>query len=132
MQSVIENGRLIRERKTISLKIPLQSVTLIDQDEEALKDLKLVEVYILDELNCLELKTLFNEDDFVEYKCEPDHMLMGQALKKKFDKKFKMEILKLPSSWLRDYLKNGFGMIGEIKIEENWLKVDKLFNEKMK
>lgn len=132
MQSVIENGRLIRERKNISLKVPLQSVTLIDQDEEALKDFKFVEVYILDELNCLELKTETKEDEFVEYKCEPDHMLMGQALKKQFDKKFKADILKLPSSWLRDYLKNGSGMIGDIKIEENWLKVDKLFNDKMK
>lgn len=32
MQSAIENGRLIRDRKAISLKFPLASVTLIDQD----------------------------------------------------------------------------------------------------
>jgi len=38
MQSAIENGRLIRDRKAISLKFPLASVTLIDQDPEALKD----------------------------------------------------------------------------------------------
>ena len=30
MQSAIENGRLIRDRKAISLKFPLASVTLVD------------------------------------------------------------------------------------------------------
>jgi isoleucyl-tRNA synthetase len=32
MQSAIENGRLIRDRKNISLKTPLSQVTLVDQD----------------------------------------------------------------------------------------------------
>ena len=33
MQSAIENGRLIRDRKAISLKTPLSTVILVDQDE---------------------------------------------------------------------------------------------------
>lgn len=36
MQSAIENGRLIRDRKVISLKTPLSAVVLVDQDKQAL------------------------------------------------------------------------------------------------
>ena len=38
MQSAIENGRLIRERKGIGLKTPLASITLVDADPDALAD----------------------------------------------------------------------------------------------
>ena len=107
MKSAIENGRLIRDRKNISLKQPLSSVTVVDIDKEALQDLRDVQTYIMEELNCLELKTESNEDEFVEYNCEPDNKLIGQALKKAYDKKLKAEIANLSSAQLRDYLKNG-------------------------
>jgi len=38
MQSAIELGRLIRDRKNISLKTPLNSVTVVDSDLCALDD----------------------------------------------------------------------------------------------
>jgi len=57
MQSAIENGRLVRDRKNISLKTPLASVTIVDQDEGACKDFEEIASYITDELNCLELIT---------------------------------------------------------------------------
>ena len=98
MQSAIETGRLIRDRKNISLKTPLNSITLIDQDLVALGDFEAVKSYIMDELNCLELKTESNEDAFVVYKCEPDNKLIGQALKKAYNKKMKKEIASLTSA----------------------------------
>jgi isoleucyl-tRNA synthetase len=130
MQSAIENGRLIRDRKNISLKTPLASVTLIDMDQVALKDFKEVESYIKEELNCLELITEANEDAFVTYKCEPDNKEIGSVLKKAYDKKMKEEIANLSSAQLRDYLKNGFIMLGDVKIQNGWLKVEKVFNDK--
>jgi len=54
---------------------------------------------------------------------------MGGALKKAYDKKMKKAISELSSAQLRDYLKNGFLMLGETKIEDGWLKVEKVFNE---
>lgn len=36
MQSAIDNGRVIRERKVINLKTPLSAVTLVDLDKDAL------------------------------------------------------------------------------------------------
>lgn len=130
MQSAIENGRLIRDRKNLSLKKPLKCVIMVDNDVEALQDFQEVASYITEELNCLELKTEQNEDEYVQYKCEPDNRLMGQALGRAFDKKLKKEIQAFPSSQLRDYLREGSTMHGGLKIEAGWLKVEKLFKEK--
>ena len=77
MRSAIENGRLIRDRKNISLKTPLSTVILVDQDQEALKDFQEVKDYIIEELNCLELKVDHDEDAYVVYSCEPDNKLIG-------------------------------------------------------
>lgn len=129
MQSAIENGRLIRDRKVISLRNPLSQVTLVDVDEQALNDLKEVESYIKDELNCLELTIEADEDKFVNYKCDPDNKEIGAALKKKFDKALKTKIQNLDSNQLRQYLKEGSIMIGDIKIENGWLRVSKIFKD---
>jgi isoleucyl-tRNA synthetase len=86
MKSAIENGRLIRDRKNLSLKKPLKEVVCIDLDADAIQDFQEVASYITEELNCLELKTESNEDEYVEYKCTPDNKLMGEALQKKFTK----------------------------------------------
>mmetsp|Transcript_8452 Transcript_8452/g.14177 ORF Transcript_8452/g.14177 Transcript_8452/m.14177 type:complete len:325 (+) Transcript_8452:2712-3686(+) len=130
MISAIENGRLIRERKNISLKTPLSAVTIVDSDPQAVSDFKEVEYYILEELNCLELKIETVEDDFVTYKCEPDNKLIGQALKKAYDKKMKEKIANLSSAELRDYLNNGKTKVGEVVVENGWLKVEKVFSDK--
>ena len=130
MQSAIENGRLIRDRNNISLKTPLASVTLIDMDPVALKDFAEVEYYIKEELNCLELITESNEDAYVTYKCEPDNREIGSVLKKSYDKKMKTAIANLSSAQLREYLKEGTLMLGDVKIQSGWLKVEKVFNEK--
>jgi isoleucyl-tRNA synthetase len=88
-----------------------------------------VKSYILEELNCLELKTEQNEDQYIDYKCDPDNREMGSVLKKKFDKNLKAQIANLSSEQLRSYLKEGFLMLGDIKIENGWLKVDKIFKQ---
>mmetsp|Transcript_5114 Transcript_5114/g.7794 ORF Transcript_5114/g.7794 Transcript_5114/m.7794 type:complete len:894 (+) Transcript_5114:445-3126(+) len=130
MLSAIENGRLIRERNNISVKTPLSQLVVVDREEEAIKDLIEVQNYIMEELNVLDFKTESNEDEFIQYKCEPDNKLIGGALKKAFDKKLKTKIANLSSAELREYLTNGHLMIGDIKIENGWLKVEKVFNEK--
>lgn len=130
MQSAIENGRLIRDRKNLSLKTPLSSVTLVDNDPQALKDFEEVSSYIIEELNVLDLKVEANEDEYVDYKCDPDNKLIGSVLKKQFDKDLKKKIASLTSAQLRDYLKDGHLMIGDIKIEQDWLKVQRVFNKK--
>lgn len=83
----------------------------------------------MEELNCLELKVESAEEEYVTYKCEADNRLIGQALKKAYDKKMKEKIANLSSAELKEYLEKGSIMLGEIKIDEGWLKVEKVFNE---
>ena len=64
------------------------------------------------------------------YKCKPDNRLIGQALKKQYNKKLRKELNELTSDQLREYLKNGTLMLGDVKIESGWLKVEKIFNDK--
>ena len=66
-----------------------------------------------EELNCLELKTEQNEDDYVVYKGAPDNRLIGQALGKGFNKQLKTDIANLTSDQLRKYLKDGSLMLGK-------------------
>jgi len=105
-------------------------VTFVDNDPQALKDFQEVSSYIIEELNVLDLKVESNEDEYVDYKCDPDNKLIGSVLKKKFDKDLKKKIASLSSAQLRDYLKDGHLMIGDIKIEQDWLKVQRVFNKK--
>lgn len=86
--------------------------------------------YITDELNCLELKTEQNEDEYVEYKCTPDNKVVGEALGKAFNKQLKKDIAALSSAQLRTYLKEGSVKLGDLKLEVGWLKVEKIFKDK--
>jgi len=86
-----------------------------------------VKAYIIEELNVVELFTTQKEDDYINYKCEPDNREIGSVLKKKYDKKLKKEIQNLSSAQLRDYLRDGYLMMGDIKFEQGWLKVEKIF-----
>ena len=77
MQNVIETGRLIRDNKHISMKYPMKTVCLVDADTAVLQGFELVEKYIKEELNCLEIQLKHNEDDFVQYKAAADNREMG-------------------------------------------------------
>lgn len=130
MQSAIETGRVVRDQKKVSMKYPLQSVTLIDADSEILAGYKLVERYIKEELNCMDLVLTGNEDEFLTYRAEADNTAMGQAFKKDFNKKCKETISKLTNDELRGYLKNGVVKVGALDVKTGMLKIGKDFNKK--
>lgn len=129
MQNAIETGRLVRDRVNISMKYPLRSVTLVDADPSALDGFKLVEKYLKEELNCLELKLESNEDAYVVYKADPDHRAMGQAFGKKFDKNAKKAIGDLSSDAIRTYLKTGTLDLNGLPLVEGMLKISKDFQQ---
>ncbi|CAO3627490.1 unnamed protein product [Cunninghamella echinulata] len=83
MQAVIELGRTIRERKTISLKTPLKQLVVIHSDPQYHADIKALESYILEELNVREVIVTDEESKFgVKYRAEADLKVLGQKLKK--------------------------------------------------
>lgn len=107
MQRAIETGRLIRDRINIPMKYPLSKVVIVDADEKILAGYKVLEKYIKEELNVLEVVLTAAEDDYVVYKAAPDNRAMGQAFGKKFDKNMKQQIENLTSEQIRKFLKEG-------------------------
>ncbi|XP_069332371.1 isoleucine--tRNA ligase, cytoplasmic isoform X3 [Eulemur rufifrons] len=85
MQSVIELGRVIRDRKTIPIKYPVKEIVVIHQDPEALKDIKSLEKYIIEELNVRKVTLSTNKNKYgIRLRAEPDHMVLGKRLKGAF------------------------------------------------
>jgi isoleucyl-tRNA synthetase len=88
MCNAIETGRLIRDKIKIPIKYPLRTVRLVDADPKVLDGFKTVQRYLCEEMNCIDLELIADEATYVDYSCKPDNKLIGQVLKKKFDKKF--------------------------------------------
>ena len=57
MQQVVLLGRKIREQRGVSLRTPVQSVSVLSSDATLLKDVAEMEQYICDELNAIEVLT---------------------------------------------------------------------------
>ncbi|XP_067006975.2 isoleucine--tRNA ligase, cytoplasmic isoform X2 [Anabrus simplex] len=85
MQTVIELGRVIRDRKTIPIKYPLPGVVVIHQDEARLKEIMSLERYILEELNVRTMTVTTDKSKYgVMLRAEPDHKTLGARLKGAF------------------------------------------------
>ncbi|KAI4887053.1 hypothetical protein NFI96_016352 [Prochilodus magdalenae] len=107
MQSVIELGRVIRDRKTLPVKYPLREVVVIHQDPEALRDIQSLQKYILEELNVRQLTLSTDKDKYgIRLRAEPDHMVLGKRLKGAF-KSVTASIKELKSEQLEAFQKTG-------------------------
>ncbi|XP_071611493.1 isoleucine--tRNA ligase, cytoplasmic [Heliangelus exortis] len=107
LQSVIELGRVIRDRKTIPVKYPLKEVVVIHQDPEALENVRSLEKYILEELNVRQVTLSTNKDKYgVRLRAEPDHMVLGKRLKGEF-KVVMAAIKELKSEQLEKFQETG-------------------------
>lgn len=83
MQKVIDLGRNIREKKTISLKTPLKELVILHSDPGYLKDVESLKGYITDELNVREVVITSDEAKYgVEYTVVADWPVLGKKLKK--------------------------------------------------
>ncbi|ODV71112.1 isoleucine--tRNA ligase ILS1 CYBJADRAFT_169660 [Cyberlindnera jadinii NRRL Y-1542] len=83
MQTVIELGRNIREKKMISLKTPLKQMVILHGDQEYLNDIEALKSYIIEELNVRDLVITSDEKKYgVEYKAVADWPVLGKKLKK--------------------------------------------------
>jgi isoleucyl-tRNA synthetase len=83
MQSVIDLGRLCRERRAIGVKLPLKTLVVIHRSKEYLDDVKLMQTEILAELNIIDLVLTSDEDHYqVQYSLAADWPVLGKKLKK--------------------------------------------------
>ncbi|GME75712.1 unnamed protein product [Ambrosiozyma monospora] len=107
MQKIIELGRNIREKKTISLKTPLKQLVVLHSDKDYLKDVESLKGYIVEELNVRDIIITSDEDKYgVEYRAVADWPVLGKKLKKDA-KKVKVALPKLTSTEVKGYLHDG-------------------------
>lgn len=116
MQSVIEMGRNIREKKTISLKTPLKSLVILHSDAAYLKDIEDLKDYILEELNIRDIIITSDEKAYgVEYRAVADWPVLGKKLKKDA-KKVKDALPSVTSEQVRSYLETGHIEVARIAL----------------
>ncbi|XP_058844486.1 isoleucine--tRNA ligase, cytoplasmic-like [Acipenser ruthenus] len=129
MQSVIELGRVIRDRKTLPVKYPLKEVVVIHQDPEALQDIQSLEKYILEELNVRQLTLSTDKDKYgIRLRAEPDHMVLGKRLKGAF-KSVTAAIKELKSEQLETFQKTGTIVVDGQELHEEDLRLMYTFDQ---
>ncbi|KAM6413943.1 isoleucine--tRNA ligase, cytoplasmic [Rhynochetos jubatus] len=129
LQSVIELGRVIRDRKTIPVKYPLKEVVVIHQDPEALENIRSLEKYILEELNVRQVTLSTNKDKYgVRLRAEPDHMVLGKRLKGAF-KLVMAAIKELKSEQLERFQETGTIVVEGHELHEEDLRLMYTFDQ---
>ncbi|KAJ1965509.1 isoleucine--tRNA ligase, partial [Dispira parvispora] len=104
MQAVIELGRYIREKKTISLKNPLRELVVVHTDPQYLDDLRSLQTYITEELNVRRLVLTPDEVTYqVAYRALVDFKVLGQKLKKDA-MRVKRALPNVPSEAVKEFL----------------------------
>ncbi|KAM9182375.1 isoleucine--tRNA ligase, cytoplasmic isoform 1-T1 [Mergus octosetaceus] len=129
LQSVIELGRVIRDRKTIPVKYPLKEVVVIHRDPEALENISSLEKYILEELNVRQVTLSTNKDKYgVRLRAEPDHMVLGKRLKGAF-KLVMAAIKELKSEQLEEFQETGTIVVEGHELHEDDLRLMYTFDQ---
>lgn len=107
MQTVIEQGRLCRDRRTVSLKTPLKSLVVVHADQQYLDDVKSLESYVVDELNIRDLVLTLDEQKYnVEYSVTADVKNLGIKFKKDAAK-VKKALPSLSSEDIKKFMQTG-------------------------
>ena len=151
MISVIELGRKLRENKKILLKKPVARLTVINNDKAFLDDLKIVENYIIDELNANEIEYKNNESDYIKLNIKPNFEVLYKKCKeikdtmvteeKENDPELKKEeaqakkeaneiagiIRKLNENQIRSIITDGKINVGELTITCDQVYIEKKF-----
>lgn len=128
MQSVIELGRTVRERKNISLKTPLKELVIIHSDPQYQADVKALETYITEELNVRHIIITDNEEKYgVKYKAEADWKVLGQKLKKDA-MKVKKGLPELTSDQIKEFVVTKELIVSGIRVTDEDLNVVRYFD----
>ncbi|KAJ9080766.1 isoleucine--tRNA ligase [Entomophthora muscae] len=107
MQSVIELGRVVRERHTLGLKTPLRELVVLHSNPTYLSDIRSLEPYIKEELNVRTLTVTDDEAKFgVLYRAEADLKVLGLRLKKELPK-VKKALPSLTSDQVKEFVTTG-------------------------
>ncbi|ORX61636.1 isoleucyl-tRNA synthetase [Hesseltinella vesiculosa] len=129
MQAVIELGRTIRERKTISLKTPLKQLVVIHSDPQYHADVQSLESYILEELNVREMVVTAEEAKFgVKYRATADLKVLGKKIKKEA-MKVKNALPDLTQEQVLDFVKTKSMTVAGVALTDEDINVVRYFDD---
>lgn len=123
LQSVVELGRVMRDRKTIPTKYPVPEVVIIHKSDEYLRDIQTLESFILGELNARKLTVCADKAQYgVRMRAEPDHKTLGLRLKADF-KTVMAAIKQLTDAEIQESLARGHFEISGKRVELDEVRV---------
>jgi len=136
LQSVIELGRAMREKKNLPLRVPLRELTVFHSDPQFLEDVRSLGSYVEEELN---IRDLVLTDDEVRcgvcFKLLADWPVLGRKLRKDMGK-VKKGLDQVTSDQAKGYMETGQIVIEGIPLGEGDLRAmryvdDSVFPENM-
>lgn len=117
MQTVIELGRVLRDRNTMPTKYPVPEVVVIHKTDAYLQDVRQLEDFVLGELNARKLTVCADKERYgVQMRAEPDHKVLGVRLKSTF-KAVLAAVKALSDADIQAALRAGYYQIGAERIE---------------
>ncbi|KAK9493624.1 tRNA synthetases class I-domain-containing protein [Lipomyces doorenjongii] len=123
MQRVIELTRTLREKKNISLKVPLKTLVVMHVDPQYLDDIRGLQQYIVEELNIRDLILTSDEEKYgVVYRCEADWPTLGKKLKRDIVR-VKNALPRLTSDEVKGFVNTGTVTVDGIDLVEGDLQV---------
>lgn len=130
MQKVIDLGRNIREKKSISLKTPLKQLVILHSDPEYLRDIESLKGYITDELNVRDVVITSDEAKYgVQYTAVADWPVLGKKLKKDA-KRVKAALPNVSSEDVKKFAETGKLTVDGIDLVSEDLQVQRGLPEK--
>ncbi|KAJ2682827.1 isoleucine--tRNA ligase [Coemansia sp. RSA 1285] len=128
MQAVIELGRVIRDRKTISLKKPLAELIVIHPSTEYLDDIRGLSTYITEELNLRNLVLTSEEETYgIKYRAEADFRKLGTKLRKDMPR-VKKALPSIPSSEIKSAQTTGSLLVDGIPLSAEDINIVRFFD----
>jgi isoleucyl-tRNA synthetase len=119
MQDVIELARQARDKRKLSVKTPLPSITVVHRSADVAADVQALRSYIMEEVNVREVVTS-NDDSLFSLSAVTDDRTLGKRLGQAF-KAVKQAVPKLTNEQLRQYQVDG-----QLEIEGQLLSGDDL------
>jgi isoleucyl-tRNA synthetase len=123
MQTVVELGRVMRDRRTIPIKYPLTEVVIIHPEQSYLDDVKSLQDFIISELNVRSIVLSQDKEKYgVSTRAEPDHKLLGLRLKGDF-KNVSLKIRELSDADIQAQSSRGWFEVAGHRLEANEVRI---------
>lgn len=120
MQVVVVNGRMLRDKKKISLRQPVGEYVVCNLDKQFVDNVNSLEEYIKLELNCKAVRAIHEVKDFIKLTADVDGAKLGKRLGAKL-RGVKAAVLKLSHDDVASFVANG-----SITVENELLQTEDL------